>query len=140
MSWWRDILRQSVFMCIFIVLIPIGAYTIHSGSSAIVAVVSYLFLSLVVPTAYVGAADAVFGREQGRIRRWAVVLVWLLLLALTAAVKVYLGEYWKAAPFWEWPTIGRDLVFIVAMYVEISLIMLVSYVISSWMPIRKDVG
>lgn len=49
MSWWRDILRQSVFMCIFIVLIPIGAYTIHSGSSAIVAVVSYLFLSLVVP-------------------------------------------------------------------------------------------
>lgn len=115
MSWWRDILRQSVFMCIFIVLIPIGAYTIHSGSSAIVAVVSYLFLSLVV-------------------------LVWLLLLALTAAVKVYLGEYWKAAPFWEWPTIGRDLVFIVAMYVEISLIMLVSYVISSWMPTRKDVG
>ena len=100
----------------------------------------YLFLSLVVPTAYVGAADAVFGREQGRIRRWAVVLVWLLLLALTAAVKVYLGEYWKAAPFWEWPTISRDLVFIVAMYVEISLIMLVSYVISSWMPTRKDVG
>ena len=120
---------------------PIGAYTIHSGSSAIVAVVSYLFLSLVVPTAVCRRRqDAVFGREQGRIRRWAVVLVWLLLLALTAAVKVYLGEYWKAAPFWEWPTIGRDLVFIVAMYVEISLIMLVSYVISSWMPTRKDVG
>lgn len=139
MSWWRDILRQSVFMCIFIVLIPIGAYTIHSGSSAIVAVVSYLFLSLVVPTAYVGAQDAVFGRERGRIRRWVVVLVWLVLLAFTAAVQVYMGDYWKAAPFWEWPTIGRDIVFIVAMYAEISLIMMVSYVISSLMPGRKDV-
>ena len=89
MSWWRDILRQCLFMCIFIVLIPIGAYTIHSGSSAIVAVVSYLFLSLVVPTAYVGAQDAVFGREKARIRRWVVVLVWLIMLALKVAVKVY---------------------------------------------------
>lgn len=140
MSWWRDILRQSVFMCIFIVLIPIGAYTIHSGSSAIVAVVSYLFLSLVIPTVYVGTEDAVFGAGNGRIRRWTVVLVWLLMLALKVAVKVYLGLYWKAAPFWEWPTIGRDIVFIVAMYAEMSLVMLVSYALSSLMPGRKEVG
>ena len=134
MSWWRDILRQSVFMCIFIVLIPIGAYTIHSGSSAIVAVVSYLFLSLVVPTAYVGAQDAVFGREKARIRRWVV------MLALKVAVKVYLGSYWKAAPFWEWPTFGRDFVFILAMYAEMSFIMILSYGLSSLMPGRKAVG
>ena len=140
MSWWRDILRQSVFMCIFIVLIPIGAYTIHSGSSAIVAVVSYLFLSLVVPTAYVGAQDAVFGRERGRIRRWVVVLVWLFMLALKVAVKVYLGSYWKAAPFSECPPFGRDIVFILAMYAEMSLVMLVSYGLSSLMPGRKAVG
>lgn len=43
MSWWRDILRQCVFMCFFIIPIPIGAYTIHSGSSAVVAMVSYVF-------------------------------------------------------------------------------------------------
>lgn len=127
-------------MCFFIVLIPIGAYTIHSGSSAIVAVVSYLFLSLAVPAAYVGAEDAVFGCEKGRIRRWTVGLVWLIMLALKVAVKVYLGSYWKAAPFWEWPTIGRDIVFIIAMYAEISLIMLLSYAVYQMVSGRKDVG
>lgn len=62
------------------------------------------------------------------------------MLALKVAVKVYLGSYWKAAPFWEWPTFGRDIVFILAMYAEMSLVMLVSYGLSSLMPGRKAVG
>ena len=57
-------------MCFFIIPIPIGAYTIHSGSSAVVAMVSYVFLSLVIPVAYVGCHDATFGPKGGRIRRW----------------------------------------------------------------------
>ena len=78
MSWWRDILRQSGFMCFFIIPIPIGAYTIHSGSSAVVAMVSYVFLSLVIPVAYVGCQDASFGPQGGRIRRWVMALMWFI--------------------------------------------------------------
>ena len=115
-------------MCFFIIPIPIGAYTIHSGSSAVVAMVSYVFLSLVIPVAYVGCRDATFGPKGGRIRRWV--------MAFTA----FMGVYWKAAPFWEWPTIGRDIVFIVGMYAEISLTMLLAYAISQLLPGRKEVG
>ena len=115
MSWWRDILRQSVFMCFFIIPIPIGAYTIHSGSSAVVAMVSYVFLSLVIPVAYVGCQDASFGPQGGRIRRWVMALMW------------------------EWPTIGRDVVFIAGMYGEISLTMLLAFVVSQLLPGRKEV-
>ena len=81
MSWWRDILRQSVFMCFFIIPIPIGAYTIHSGSSAVVAMVSYVFLSLVIPVAYVGCQDASFGPQGGRICRWVMALMWFIVFA-----------------------------------------------------------
>ena len=116
MSWWRDILRQSVFMCFFIIPIPIGAYTIHSGSSAVVAMVSYVFLSLVIPVAYVGCQDASFGPQGGRIRRWVMALMWFIVFAAIGAFTAFMGVYWKAAPFWEWPTIGRDVVFITGMY------------------------
>ena len=85
MSWWRDILRQSVFMCFFIIPIPIGAYTSHSGSSAVVAMVSYVFLSLVIPVAYVGFQDASFGPQGGRIRRWVMALMWFIVFAAIGA-------------------------------------------------------
>ena len=131
MSWWRDILRQSVFMCFFIIPIPIGAYTIHSGSSAVVAMVSYVFLSLVIPVAY--------GPQGGRICRWVMALMWFIVFAAIGAFTAFMGVYWKAAPFWEWPTIGRDVVFIAGMYGEISLTMLLAFVVSQLLPGRKEV-
>ena len=140
MSWWRDILRQCVFMCFFIIPIPIGAYTIHSGSSAVVAMVSYVFLSLVIPVAYVGCRDATFGPKGGRIRRWVMALMWFIVFAAIGAFTAFMGVYWKAAPFWEWPTIARDIVFIGGMYAEISLTMLLAYAISQLLPGRKEVG
>lgn len=139
MSWWRDILRQSVFMCFFIIPIPIGAYTIHGGSSAVVAMVSYVFLSLVIPVAYVGCQDASFGPQGGRIRRWVMALMWFIVFAAIGAFTAFMGVYWKAAPFWEWPTIGRDVVFIAGMYGEISLTMLLAFVVSQLLPGRKEV-
>lgn len=139
MSWWRDILRQSVFMCFFIIPIPIGAYTIHSGSSAVVAMASYVFLSLVIPVAYVGCQDASFGPQGGRIRRWVMALMWFIVFAAIGAFTAFMGVYWKAAPFWEWPTIGRDVVFIAGMYGEISLTMLLAFVVSQLLPGRKEV-
>ena len=51
MSLWKDVCKQALYMSFFTILIPIGAYTIHSGSSAVVAAVSYGFLSTVIPLA-----------------------------------------------------------------------------------------
>lgn len=130
MIWWRDVLRQCVFLCFFIIPIPIGAYTIHSGSSAVVAIVSYVFLSLVMPLAYVGCQDADFGSSHGRIRRWILALVWLVVFAGIGLFTAYMGRYWKMAPFWQWPTVARDLVLIPAMYLEVTLTMLAAYVLS----------
>ena len=126
-------------MCFFIIPIPIGAYTIHSGSSAVVARVSYVFLSLVIPVAYVGCQDASFGPQGGRIRRWVMALMWFIVFAAIGAFTAFMGVYWKAAPFWEWPTIGRDVVFIAGMYGEISLTMLLAFVVSQLLPGRKEV-
>ena len=64
-------------MCFFIIPIPIGAYTIHNGSSAVVALVSYTVLSFLVPWAYLGSAEARFGPEQRKISRAAFVVMWL---------------------------------------------------------------
>lgn len=126
-------------MCFFIIPIPIGAYTIHNGSSAVVAMVSYVFLSLVIPVAYVGCQDASFGPQGGRIRCWVMALMWFIVFAAIGAFTAFMGVYWKAAPFWEWPTIGRDVVFIAGMYGEISLTMLLAFVVSQLLPGRKEV-
>ena len=47
-----DICKRSVYLNLFIVVIPIIAYMIHNGSSATVALVWYLLLSLIMPWAY----------------------------------------------------------------------------------------
>ncbi len=47
-----DICKRSIYLNIFIVVIPIIAYMIHNGSSAMVALVWYLLLSLIMPWAY----------------------------------------------------------------------------------------
>ena len=44
--------KRSIYLNIFIVVIPIIAYMIHNGSSATVALVWYLLLSLIMPWAY----------------------------------------------------------------------------------------
>ncbi len=102
--------------------------------------VSYVFLSLVIPVAYVGCQDASFGPQGGRIRRWVMALMWFIVFAAIGAFTAFMGVYLKAAPFWEWPTIGRDVVFIAGMYGEISLTMLLAYAISQLLPGRKEVG
>ena len=47
-----DICKRSVYLNLFIVVIPIIAYMIHNGSSATIALVWYLLLSLIMPWAY----------------------------------------------------------------------------------------
>ena len=126
MSWWRDILRQSSYMCFFIIPIPIGAYTIHNGSSAFAALASYLFLSLFIPLAYMGFSEARFGRQELFISRKWYLLMWVIMRLISVGMTS-LGEN---TIFWEWPTFGRDIVFILYMYGEISVSMLGAYVLT----------
>ena len=53
-----DICKQTFYMGLFVVMIPLIAYMIHNGSSAVVALVTYLILSFLIPLGYVGAEIA----------------------------------------------------------------------------------
>ena len=55
-----DICKRSFYLNLFIVVIPIIAYMIHNGSSATVALVWYLLLSLFMPWAYLSFKDSTF--------------------------------------------------------------------------------
>ena len=118
MSPYQDIFKQSLYMSFFTVLIPIGAYTIHSGSSAVVALVSYIFLSFWVPCAYVGMEGAAFGTSDQRISRTAY------------SVIKYGSLFWQGYGFWNWPTVGRDLVFMALMYINLCVNLSLAYLFS----------
>ncbi|MCH4179503.1 MAG: hypothetical protein LKF47_06555 [Megasphaera sp.] len=128
MSWWCDILRQCVFMSFFIIPIPIGSYTIHNGSSAVVAMVSYTLLSLAIPWAYLGCKGASFGTAQRPISRTLFVIMWLALQGILAWFGYFMGGIWKGSSFWEWPTVGRDILFIAGMYGQVALTMILAYI------------
>lgn len=122
-----DVIRQCVFMCFFIIPIPIGAYTIHNGSSAVVALVSYTVLSFFIPWAYLGSTEAQFGPEQRKISRTVFSLMWLAVAAVFAVFSMFMGDIWKTSSFWEWPTVGRDIVFIFGMYGKVCVTLLLAY-------------
>ncbi len=123
----RDVIRQCVFMCFFIIPIPIGAYTIHNGSSAAVALISYVFLSFIVPWAYLGSTEARFGPKQRQIGRAVFSVSWFAVAAAFVLFCACMDELWKTSSFWEWPTIGRDIVFIIGMYGKVCVTLLLAY-------------
>ena len=124
MSLWKDVCKQALYMSFFTILIPIGAYTIHSGSSAVVAAVSYGFLSTVIPLAYVGMAGAAFGDKNVRIRRIGIVAARIIVAVAVYAVVQCL------TPFWQWPAAGRDLVFIILMYADLVLTLTIACILT----------
>ncbi|MCI1820682.1 MAG: hypothetical protein LKI76_04490 [Megasphaera sp.] len=130
MSWWRDILRQCVFMCLFIIPIPIGAYTIHNGSSAVVALISYFVLYFCIPLLYLGFDEARFGRQQRFICRRSYVIMWIIAVVTLSVFSLAIEDIWKNSSFWEWPTLARDIVFIIFMYVEVSMTMLGAFILT----------
>lgn len=131
MTWWRDVLRQCIFLSFFIIPIPIGAYTIHSGSSAQVALISYTVLSFLIPFLYVGMKEATFGPKNVHIKRFHYLFFWIFTAVLGLLFTACLGPYWKTSSFWQWPTIGRDIVFIAIMYGEICVNMACAYIVSA---------
>ena len=118
-----DICKRSIYLNIFIVVIPIIAYMIHNGSSATVALVWYLLLSLVMPWAYLSFKSSAFG-EGKSISRIAYVISWIIIHGISYK-GIFLGV--DLSMLWSWPTVGRDVAFLVAMYIGVTISLLLAY-------------
>lgn len=122
-----DILRRTLYMSFFIILVPLGAYTIHNGSSAMVALVSYLVLSLLVPVAYLSSKRSGFSPEEKRVGRIYYILGWFL-VQLATYQSFFVGDF---AFLWALPSVGRDIAFVIVMYLQVSLSLVVGYILNS---------
>lgn len=122
-----DICKRSLYMNIFIVAIPVISYMIHNGSSATVALVWYLLLSLCIPWAYLSFKASTFGAENKRINRIIYVLDWAVIQFATYKL-MFLGLdlNW----LWGLPSVGRDIIFLVGMYGQVTIVLIIAYLIS----------
>ena len=122
-----DICKRSLYMSIFIVAIPVISYMIHNGSSATVALVWYLLLSLCIPWAYLSFKASTFGAENKRINRIIYVLGWAVIQFATYKL-MFLGLdlNW----LWGLPSVGRDIIFLVGMYGQVTIVLIIAYLIS----------
>ena len=117
MSTIQDVVQRTIYMSIFFILIPLGAYTIHTGMSAMVAGVSYGVLSLFIPIFYLRSSESGFGPKARRIPICVYVLAWALVQGGTFLVFNNLDLSW----LWNLSTIGRDVVFAIIMYCQVTL-------------------
>lgn len=118
-----DICKRSIYLNIFIVVIPIIAYIIHNGSSATVALVWYLLLSLIMPWAYLSFKSSTF--DDGKsISRIAYVISWIIIHGISYK-GIFLGI--DLSMLWSWPTVGRDVAFLVAMYIGVTISLVLAY-------------
>ena len=123
MNTFMDICKRSVYLNLFIVVIPIIAYMIHNGSSATVALVWYLLLSLIMPWAYLSFKSSTFG-EGKSISRIAYVVSWIIIHGISYK-GIFLGV--DLSMLWSWPTAGRDVAFLVAMYIGVTISLIFAY-------------
>lgn len=118
-----DICKRSIYLNIFIVVIPIIAYMIHNGSSATVALAWYLLLSLIMPWAYLSFKSSTFG-EGKSISRMAYFISWIIIHGISYK-GIFLGI--DLSMLWSWPTVGRDVAFLVAMYIGVTISLILAY-------------
>ena len=118
-----DICKRSIYLNIFIVVIPIIAYMIHNGSSATVALAWYLLLSLIMPLAYLSFKSSTFG-EGKSISRIAYFISWIIIHGISYK-GIFLGI--DLSMLWSWPTVGRDVAFLVAMYIGVTISLILAY-------------
>ena len=118
-----DICKRSVYLNLFIVVIPIIAYMIHNGSSATVALVWYLLLSLFMPWASLSFKSSTFGDGKS-ISRIAYVVNWIIIHGISYK-GIFLGV--DLSMLWSWPTAGRDVAFLVAMYIGVTISLILAY-------------
>ena len=129
-----DICKRSVYLNLFIVVIPIIAYMIHNGSSATVALVWYLLLSLIMPLAYLSFKSSTFGDGKS-ISRIAYVVSWIIIHGISYK-GIFLGV--DLSMLWSWPTAGRDVAFLVAMYIGVTISLIFAYVLTSLVGGRNE--
>lgn len=122
-----DILGRTFYMSFFIILVPLGAYTIHNGSSAMVALISYLVLSLLIPLAYLSSSRSGFGPSEKRIGRLCYILGWVL-VQLGTYQSFFVGDF---SFLWALPSVGRDVAFVIVMYIQVALSLTVGYIINN---------
>ena len=122
-----DICKRSLYMNLFIVAFPVISYMIHNGSSATVALVWYLLRSLCIPWAYLSFKASTFGAENKRINRIIYVLGWAVIQFATYKL-MFLGLdlNW----LWGLPSVGRDIIFLVGMYGQVTIVLIIAYLIS----------
>lgn len=118
-----DICKRSIYLNIFIVVIPIIAYMIHNGSSATVALAWYLLLSLIMPWAYLSFKSSTFGDGKS-ISRIAYFISWITIHGISYK-GIFLGI--DLSMLWSWPTVGRDVAFLVAMYIGVTISLILAY-------------
>lgn len=118
-----DICKRSIYLNIFIVVIPIIAYMIHNGSSATVALVWYLLLSLIMPWGYLSFKSSTFDGGKS-ISRIAYVISWIIIHGISYK-GIFLGI--DLSMLWSWPTAGRDVAFLVAMYIGVTISLFLAY-------------
>ena len=118
-----DICKRSIYLNLFIVVIPIIAYMIHNGSSAMVALVWYLLLSLIMPWAYLSFKSSTFGDGKS-ISRIAYVVSWIIIHGISYK-GIFPGV--DLSMLWGWPTAGRDVAFLVAMYIGVTISLILAY-------------
>lgn len=126
MSAISDLLKRAFYLCFFIVPIPIGSYSIHNGSSAAVAMVSYLVLSILMPIFYLRSKRSWFfdsGKYIGILR---FVVAWILVEIGTYQLFLW----WQPTYLWALPTFGRDIVFVIIMYTQVALSLIIGYALS----------
>lgn len=111
-----DFIRRTFYLSVFIIPIPIGSYTIHNGSSAMVALVSYIVLSICMPMFYLRSNKSGFGENHDvRISPLAYFLGYALVQIVTLALFNNLDLIY----LWTLPTIVRDIVFMIVMYLQV---------------------
>lgn len=123
-----DIGKRSFFMGFFIIVLPLLAYMIHNGSSAFVALGWYALLSIVIPWCYLSFDGATFGTGNHRIYRLFYVIGWALVQGITYQTMQH--GIVDMSFLWAWPSIGRDIFFLVAMYSQVTVALLIGYALS----------
>lgn len=96
---------------------------IHNGSSATVALVWYLLLSLIMPWAYLSFKSSTFDGGKS-ISRIAYVVSWIIIHGISYK-GIFLGV--DLSMLWSWPTAGRDVAFLVAMYIGVTISLIFAY-------------
>lgn len=99
-----------------------------------VALISYIVLSLSMPFFYLSSAESGFGPEKKRVIRWLYWVGWLLVQGWT-----YYGfTIFDLNVIWQLPSFGRDMAFVFVMYSQVSAALMIAYALTRLVTWNKE--